>query len=655
MFINNTSHKDSYYCLRKSILFLLIALLLLAMGHAQNISEKQKNTIAEILQNPPRTNKELEAALKAVPQDTILLNYFLNSSRIKKYYLGQSFALNQLGTIYQNLSLFDKAISFHQDALSKADLADSPELKIYSLNMLSLAYMRKNAIQSALDYAQFAFDLADKIENPSDDIKRSKNVSLNRIGNIYKNLEQWELAVPRFQEAVALEKKLGNTMGLAINHQDIGESLEAQGKLKEALSSYYTALAYNEKAGSTSIYLKSNLGIAHIHVHQDKLDEGLRILESLLAPAKELGNMELISEIYINMGWTFLQRLQYDKAKENLIKGFEIAQNYKLDSEMEEAYVFLSDLSAKQGEYKASLEYYKKARGIERRTINDRNRRYVADLINRSETEKMNSQLEVLAKENEIVKLKLRKNQTTLLISGFALALLASILYILFYQRQLKNEKQILTLESTMLRSQMNPHFLFNSLNSIKLYIINNEKKNAVHYLNKFSKLIRKILEASSVREISLADELETAQLYMNIENIRFNEEIDFDVVIDENVDIHTIKIPSLILQPFLENSLWHGLSAKEGQKSIELRISKENKHFTNITITDNGIGRETSEKNKKNRVIKRKSVGINITKERLANFSKDYQNSFTVDILDLYDDQNRPCGTKISLNIPAI
>ena len=128
--------------------------------------------------------------------------------------------------------------------------------------MLSLAHLRKNAIQSALDYAQFAFDLANKIENPSEEIKRSKNVSLNRIGNIYKNLEQWELAIPRFQEAVALEKKLGNNLGLAINHQDIGESLEAQGKLKDALSSYYTALAYNEKVGSTSINIKSNLGIA---------------------------------------------------------------------------------------------------------------------------------------------------------------------------------------------------------------------------------------------------------------------------------------------------------------------------------------------------------------------------------------------------------
>lgn len=655
MFKKNKFHIYTFQGLRYFLLTLIFIISLVAAGHAQEIPSEYKNLVDEILQKKPKTKIELESALKRIQQDTLLLNYFLNSSRKKNYNTGEAYALNQLGLIYQNLSLFDKAITLHREALVAAALGISAEFKIQSLNMLSSAYLRKDAIQSALDNAQFALELAEKIKNPSDEIKRSINTSLNGIANIYKSLEQWDIAIPRFNDALELEKQLGNTIGIAINHQDIGESLEAQGKLQAALSSYYSALDYNEKIGSKSINVKSNLGIAHIYVHQEKFEEGLYILDSILTPALELGNMEIISEVYINTGWTYIHLSQYNKARENLIKGFEIAQSYNINSEMEEAYLFLSDLSANEGDYKSAMEFNKKSRWVERKTLNDRNRRYVADLINRSESEKKSSQIEVLAKENEIVKLKLRKNQTTLLISGFALALLGSILYILFYQRQLKSEKQLLTLESTMLRSQMNPHFLFNSLNSIKLYIINNEKKNAVHYLNKFSKLIRKILEASSVREISMADELETVQLYMNIENIRFSNEIDFEVVIDNNVDVHTMKIPSLILQPFLENAIWHGLSAKEGEKRIELNVKKENKYFTTITITDNGIGRVKSESLKKNRVIKRKSVGINITKERLANFSKDYQNSFAVDVLDLYDDQNQPCGTKIRLNIPTI
>lgn len=108
-----------------------------------------------------------------------------------------------------------------------------------------------------------------------------------------------------------------------------------------------------------------------------------------------------------------------------------------------------------------------------------------------------------------------------------------------------------MTLEQDMLRSQMNPHFIFNSLNSIKLYIINNEKENAVYYLNKFSKLIRKILMASKEKQISLAEELETMKLYINIENIRFSNEINYTTKVSDNIDIESIKVPSLILQPF--------------------------------------------------------------------------------------------------------
>ncbi len=235
----------------------------------------------------------------------------------------------------------------------------------------------------------------------------------------------------------------------------------------------------------------------------------------------------------------------------------------------------------------------------------------------------------------KLANLKLRKNRTTMLVVGIFLLLLTGIFYILYRQNQLKNEKKLLTLEQSMLRSQMNPHFLFNSLNSIKLYIINNDKKNAVHYLNKFSKLVRKILEASSQKEITLAEELETVELYMNIEDIRFSYEIDFKIRVDQDIDVHQVKIPSLILQPFLENALWHGLSSKEGVKKIDLHARKEEQGFIKISITDNGVGREAAEIIKEGRVLKRKSVGIDITKERLANFSKDFQNSFEVEIED--------------------
>jgi sensor histidine kinase YesM len=166
---------------------------------------------------------------------------------------------------------------------------------------------------------------------------------------------------------------------------------------------------------------------------------------------------------------------------------------------------------------------------------------------------------------------------------------------------------------------------------------------------------VRKILEASSLKEIPLAEELETVELYMNIENIRFSNEIQFKIIVDEGIDPHIVKIPSLILQPFLENALWHGLSSKDGDKSILLQISRKKDGYIDISITDNGVGREVAEKLKESKVLKRKSVGINITKERLENFSKDYQNTFKLEIVDLFNTLGAASGTKVILHIPTI
>jgi len=148
---------------------------------------------------------------------------------------------------------------------------------------------------------------------------------------------------------------------------------------------------------------------------------------------------------------------------------------------------------------------------------------------------------------------------------------------------------------------------------------------------------------------------LETVELYLNIENIRFSNEIDYSISIEDSIVPEQVKIPSLVLQPFLENAIWHGLSAKEGKKNIWIAINKRGDSHIQISIIDNGVGRKFSEEIKEKRVLKRKSVGIDITKERLANFAKDYQYDFSVEIIDLFEEGGRPKGTKIILEVPII
>ena len=217
-----------------------------------------------------------------------------------------------------------------------------------------------------------------------------------------------------------------------------------------------------------------------------------------------------------------------------------------------------------------------------------------------------------------------------------------------------KYDKELAELKIISLRSQMNPHFIFNSLNAIKLYIIDNKKENAVYYLNKFSKLIRKILAITREKEITLFEEIETIKLYIDIENIRFNNEIESNFTIDSNLSLNTIKIPSLILQPFVENAIWHGLSLKKEDKKLQIDIYKKGETHIEITIKDNGIGREKAALIKQKKIYKSDSIGINLTKERLSNFEKEYKNNYSIMLEDLCDKNTKVTGTKVILKIPV-
>lgn len=639
---------------RNTRVFLFVFFICLT-GQAQVIPEDFKEKAETLVQLQPKTYGALDEELEKEKGDTTLIRYFVDLAKEYRYLEGQAFGLNQLGRVYRNTSQYEKSAHLHEQALAAAEKSNNTELRVLSYNNLGVVYSRTDDIKTALDYYQKALDLAESVDDPSIHIKRSINVAFNGIGNLYQSLEQYDQAIAQFRRALKSEEELGNKLGLAINHQNIGHCLEAKGDLESALENYRKSLAYNEEIHSEygSIICKNSL--AQIYLKQDMPYAALVLLEPLIDASQRIGDFFITASIFINTGWAYTKLRNYDKAHDYIEKGLYMAINRNMPSTILYGYQKLSDLEYIRGDFKKAYEYYKKVNEYQDEISSATNLRYMTEIIKRYETDKKNNQIAVLAKQNEIVRLRLKKNQTTLLVSALIVGLISSILYILYRQYQSKNEKRVLTLEQKMLRSQMNPHFLFNSLNSIKLYIINNEQKNAVHYLNKFSKLVRKILEASSQREITLAEELETVELYMNIENIRFSNEIDFRIDVKEDINVDNIKIPSLTLQPFLENSLWHGLSPKDGEKKIWINIKHKDQGHVTIEIMDNGVGRTVAEANKENRVLKRKSVGIHITKERLANFSKDYQNKFEVDIQDLFDENGNPNGTKVVLDIPTI
>jgi ligand-binding sensor domain-containing protein len=216
--------------------------------------------------------------------------------------------------------------------------------------------------------------------------------------------------------------------------------------------------------------------------------------------------------------------------------------------------------------------------------------------------------------------------------------------------RLLGNMRNRMTeLENEALRAQMNPHFIFNSLNSIKSFIIRNQKEEAADYLTTFAELIRKILRNSKSELIPLAEEIDALELYMEIENIRLEDKFDVIWHIDEEIKTEGIMVPPLTLQPFVENAIWHGFIHKEGKGELNIRISKH-EDYLNVSIKDNGIGREKSKEIEKKHFRKR-SFGIAITQQRLG-----YQHKLknNIEIIDLYNDENTAIGTEVKLQIPC-
>jgi len=242
--------------------------------------------------------------------------------------------------------------------------------------------------------------------------------------------------------------------------------------------------------------------------------------------------------------------------------------------------------------------------------------------------------------------------------------LIITLFYLLYKYKlkaiQKKNQIEInrITLENnlnesklTAIKSQMNPHFFYNALNTIQSYILSNDKKEAITYLNKFSSLTRIILELTEKNYLSIKEEIKTITLYLDLEKARFFNDFNYEINVENQIDIDSIKIPSMLLQPFVENAIKHGLLHLQGNKILKIDFKKQN-HALEISIDDNGIGRKKSEElnaiNRKDHI----SFATHAIEKRLEILNKNKSNPITIQYIDKYEFEES-IGTKVIINIP--
>ena len=213
------------------------------------------------------------------------------------------------------------------------------------------------------------------------------------------------------------------------------------------------------------------------------------------------------------------------------------------------------------------------------------------------------------------------------------------------------HEKELLELEAKALRAQMNPHFIFNCLNSIKSLIQEHKEEKSVNYLTTFSKLIRTLFNNADKKEISLYDEIETCKYYLQLEAMRFDMKFSYSLDIDKTIDLKSVGVPALIVQPFIENAIWHGIVPRNGGGNVSLTVIKKNIAIE-VIIDDDGIGREASKQNKAASGFSHQSKGVNLTQSRLELNNLLHERQAQLEIIDKKDENGTATGTTVIIKI---
>lgn len=549
-------------------------------------------------------------------------------------------------------------------------------------NWLSQAYMSTGENEKALDYAKSSLE-SFKVISPFEFASAYSWAllwSLWNMSNLYSAAGDYEGALNYMRMANEVERTKTNpgktTWG--------GFTLDISSIFTQ-IGQYDSAMLYWNRYRNEPWWDNPNSWrpakmfaynyLASIHVRNKQYDKAIEILtnnniyfDSLLKYStgnyKNAGNFGKMAAS-LSLSEVYDAKKNYKKALQYAKEGLYQAKEKNRRPEMMQGYQLLSTayhhLKNNDSAYEYLLKYHEIKDSIQ-------NKQFLLRIYNSkkaAEDEKKQAQLLLLDKDNKLktVQLKQQAQQKDFLALGLMSLLFIGFIVFRWLTLKRKNEKlnnekiqtelqqRTVELEMQALRAQMNPHFIFNCLSSINRFILKNEGKTASGYLVRFSRLIRMVLINSQKPLITLEDELQMLTIYLDMERLRFKDSFDYGITFLNTMETGNIFIPPLLLQPFCENAIWHGLMHKEGQGMLNIEFSMKD-NILHCTIADNGIGLEKSEEMKSKSAEKEKSMGLKITTDRLAllNREKGLHSFFVIE--NILDENGNSAGTKINLKI---
>ena len=572
-----------------------------------------------------------------------------------------SSSLRTLGEIYLIHGQYDLAIANFKDALSAQE---SNRTKI----LLGKAYVLNNEHENAVD-------ILEPLVAAKNMVPYQRIELFETLGDANKGMSQLKKARDYYQEGLLIAEKNQISPKEIDLSSKIADVFASENKIIEAEGFYKNSLDLSKKVAPERLIQESEK-VADFYNQKNRYDDEIQLrkknlneLEQLPKPgiAKEekMGPMrDTITSQRINykIANAYIAQDKLDEAIPYLEKSIvEADRDDDLDVQ-KDATRKLSEVYRNKGDYTKALEsyqdyvavvdslYVRKEQEIARAA---RFNREIANTQNRissleQERELSQSKYSLAVPEQQLFEETSKRQKWIIysLIFGIALMGLTAFLYYRSNKQQ-KLANNLLALKS--LRTQMNPHFIFNALNSVNNYIAKSDERSANRFLSEFSVLMRSVLENSEEDFIPLAKELELLELYVKLEHSRFSDKFDYEIDVENQIDVDAFQIPPMLLQPYIENAIWHGLRYKDEKGFLKIKVRQITSDMLEIRIEDNGIGRKKSAELKTTNQKKQKSKGMGNIQKRIQILNDMYKNRVDVSITDLYEDKT---GTRVSLKL---
>ena len=532
------------------------------------------------------------------------------------------------------------------------------------------------------NYAKSVESLKNMLE-----IEKEKNfLDVNRYtlsGIIYNTVGDYENAIKNFRLAIRARYNVTyilTSLGYALyNAGKYDSATICFEKIRQDASS---KISPNDSVSENDIQRWPNSRMGEIYFALNKLDDAEQSFTGALASFAKGRDVNQVMWVLPRLAKTYIKRKRYAQALNTSNKLLNVATQTGARQYVRDAHYLLYQIMNALHRNDVAYDHLKKYLGLKEILDQELMSKNIYLLEASAELNKAQSRIDLLNSEKTIQQqeITIAHQQKKYFFIGSALAILVVLGLFRTIALKRKNERQLRKitekeletqrheaaktkaellhqaseLEMQALRAQMNPHFIFNSLNAINRFILQSNKQEASQYLTKFSKLVRSILQNSMASSIDLEREIESLQLYLELEALRFNNKFSFNIVVAPNVDITMVKVPPLLIQPFAENAIWHGLMQKNESGHLDVNIAQQDNHLI-LRVTDDGVGRKKASEIKSKSATRHKSLGLKITEDRIAMLAASTMTESFITINDLVHPDGSAAGTEVAIKIPLV